>query len=344
MINRSHQLFLSLGLLLLSAAPSQAKTTIRVGTQAPKGTVWMKAMKDIAKKVKKKTKGKVIFKFYPNGALGDEKVNINRMKTDEVEGGLFTGIGLGQILPKVRVLELPFLYRPGSGEVGLLREKLEAEMIEGFDRAGYVFLGWAEVGWAYLFSKVESANLEALRARKCWVWQDDPLAKKAFEIFGAKTVPLALTDVLTSLNAEMIDTVYNAPYGLIGLQWHTKVKFMSRVSVGHGVGALLITKRVFQRIPKKYRKIVVGICRKRGRKLVDEIAAENLKAEKELSAQGVKIIPVPKSDEKELAELGVKVARAMQGKLYPKELLDRVLKLLEEKRKADSGKKAAAGG
>lgn len=329
---------LGAALIMSVGVQAEAKTKISIGTQAPKGTTWMKAMEDIAKKVKKATKGKVIFKFYPNGTLGDEKVIINRMKTDEIDGGLFTGIGLGQILPKVRVLELPFIYRIGSGEHDAVRNAIEKEIIEGFDKKGYVFLGWGEVGWAYLFSKINSPDLESLRQRKAWFWQDDPMAEAAFKVFGLKGVPLALTDVLPSLNSGMIDTVYNSPYGLIGLQWHTKVKYMSRVTVGHGTGALLITKRIFNKIPKKYRKKVLKICRDRCKKLIKEIAEENAKSEKELVSQGVKIIPIEKKDQATYDKLGADLAKQMVGKLYSKEMLDKVLKIVAETRKKEEKK------
>lgn len=322
---------------------AEAKTTIKVGTQAPKGTAWMKAMADIAKKVKKKTKGKVVFKFFPNGTLGDEKVVINRMKTYEIDGGLFTGIGLGQIESKVRILELPFIYKVGTKEHDTIRDMLEQDIIQAFDRKGYVFLGWGEVGWAYLFSKVETPDLDGLRQRKPWYWQDDPLAQAAYGTFGLKGVPLALTDVLPSLNSGMIDTVYNSPYGLIGLQWHTKIKYMSRINVGHGTGALLISKRIFKKIPKKYRKDVLDICRKRCKKLVKEIAEENKKAEEQLKQQGVKFLPIAKKDVPTFEKLGKDLAKKMVGKLYSQELLDKVTKKLAEIRKKEAADGKSGG-
>ena len=329
-------------LLIAPATPAVAKTKIRIATQAPKSTVWMKAMSDIARDVRKKTKGKVQFKFYPNGTLGDEKVVKDRIKTGELDGGLFTGIGLGLILPKVRILELPFLYRVGTDEVDKVREMIEDEVIEGFDRQGYVFLGWCEVGTAFLFSMVEARNLEELRKRRIWVWQDDPLAKAAFDVFGLNGKPLALTDVLQQLDSGGIDTVYNSPYGLIGLQWHSKVKYMSRISVGHGTGALLITKKIFERIPKPQRKVVLKICRKRCDKLTKEIKVENAKAEKELESQGVTILPLPKDELKEYDRLGAKLADDNVGKLYPAELLKKVRDKLESLRAED--KSGAAKG
>lgn len=322
---------LSLALLSSAQAPG---VTIKVGTQAPKGTAWMKAMEDIARQVKKKTDGKVEFKFYPNGTLGDEKVVINRMKTNEIDGGLFTGIGLGQVLPAIRILELPFLFRAGTPEQGVIRDSLEPELIKGFEEKGFVFLGWAEVGMAYMFSKAEVTNLAGLREHQAWFWQDDPLAEQAFKTFGLKGVPLSLTDVLPSLNSGMIETVYNSPYGLIGLQWHTKVKYMSRVNVGHGTGGFIITRRAFNNIPAKYRDEVLEICRKRCRKLLDELAEENAKAEKELEAQGVKILPVAKEDEPTFEKLSKELAESMAGKLYTKETLDKVNKQLAEMRAA----------
>ena len=43
------------------------------------------------------------------------------------------------------------------------KERLELDFAKHFEEKGYVFLGWAEVGWAYIFSKEESKNLEDLK-------------------------------------------------------------------------------------------------------------------------------------------------------------------------------------
>ena len=166
---------------------------IKIATQAPKGTIWMDALDDIQAEVKKQTKVK--FVYFPGGALGDEKTIARKIQLKSLGGGLFTGIGLGEILAEVRILELPFFY-DNFEEIDKVKDKLEPTFTADFEKQGYVFLGWAEVGWAYIFSKEESKNLEDLKKRKIWLWQGDPLAEATFKEFGLSGTPLALADVL----------------------------------------------------------------------------------------------------------------------------------------------------
>jgi TRAP-type transport system periplasmic protein len=331
-------LTLAFAATLLSAGTASAdpppppKVTLRIATQAPEGTVWMDALEDIKNTVLKGTKGRVEFKFFPNGSMGEEGAVIEKTKLGMVHGGLFTGIGLGQICSKVRVLEVPFLYED-KAEIDAVKTAFEDEFKSGIDEAGFVFLGWAEVGWAYIFSKVKARNIKELRERKIWVWQADPLANKVFKKFGLSGVPLALPDVLTSLNTGMIDSVYNSPYGLVGLQWHRKVKFMSRMTVGHGTGALLVSKKEWMKIPEGTRKKIESVARKRLDQCCDEIEAKNEETIKELEENGTKVIPIPDDEMAMYKKLGGEVADALCGELWEKDMLSKARAIIAEKRK-----------
>ena len=309
------------------AEPPPPGVNFRIATQAPEGTVWMEAMEDIKRSIEKGTKGRVRFTFFPNGSQGDEKAVIERMDAGLIHGGLFTGIGLGQILPEVRILELPFVYE-SMDEIVAVRTALEEQFKRGFDEAGYVFLGWAEVGWAYVFSKVKAADLDGLRARKIWVWAGDPLAEHVFSTFELNGVPLALTDVLTSLETGMIDSVYNSPYGLVGLQWHRDLRFMSRMTVGHGTGALLVSKSEWQKIPPAIRDRIAQVTRRRLDTLLDEVRTKNEETIKELEGNGMQVVPIPQDEFPRYVELGNKVADDMVGRLYDQATLDTVRQVI----------------
>jgi len=316
------------------ADPPPRGVQLRVATQAPEGTVWMDAMTDIKTEVERRSRDRVRFLFYPNGSQGDEKAVIERMEAGLIHGGLFTGIGLGEILPKVRILEMPFFYR-NIEEIDAVKAALEDEFRAGFEEEGFVFLGWAEVGWAYIFSKQEAANLDELRERKIWVWQGDPLAERVFQAFELNGVPLPLTDVLTSLNTGMIDSVYNSPYGLVGLQWHRDLRFMSRMTVGYGTGALLVTKSQWDKIPPAMRDGISRLARSRLDRLVTEIREKNEETTAELEENGMRIVPLPEDELPTYIETGEQVAEEMVGELYDRAFLDRVKAVLAEHRGED---------
>lgn len=317
--------------LALAAPASAQEVKIRIATQAPEGTVWLDALKDIQSTVAKGTKDRVKLEFFPNGTQGDEKAVIERMEVGVIHGGLFTGIGLGEILPKVRLLEVPFLYE-NKDEIDAVRIALEDEFTQGFAEKGFTFLGWAEVGWAYIFSKQKAQTLAELRQRKIWVWQGDPLAERTFKEFGLSGVPLPLTDVLTSLQTGMIDSVYNSPYGLVGLQWHRNVKYMSRMTVGHGTGALLVSTKQWEKIRPSWRERIQKSARKRLDTLLTEVRDKNEETVKELEEAGTTVIPIPSEELPKYKELGAKVADSLVGTLWSKELLAKVRGIIAAER------------
>ena len=106
---------LSMACLSIAASFSLAeaggkKQKIKFATLAPEGTSWMKAMRSFSKAVGKESNNEVSFKFYPGGVSGDEKDVIRKMRIGQIHAAGFTGVGLGEILPEVRVLDLPFLF------------------------------------------------------------------------------------------------------------------------------------------------------------------------------------------------------------------------------------------
>jgi TRAP-type transport system periplasmic protein len=311
--------------------PPPPRVTFRIATQAPEGTLWMDAMMEIKADIEERSRGNVRVLYYPNGSQGDERAVIERMQVGTLNGGLFTGIGLGEINPEVRILEAPFLYR-NLEEVDAVKTALEERFVRGFDEAGYVFLGWAEVGWAYIFSTDRARNLDELRLRRIWVWQGDPLATRTFQTFGLNPVPLALTDVLTSLETEMIDSVYNSPYGLVGLQWHRDMNYMSRMTIGYGTGALLVAKSEWNKMPENIQRGIASIARTRLDALVGEIRERNVQTVGELEESGLEVLPLPEDELPLYRQLGSQVVDDMVGELWDQSLVDEVRAVLAERR------------
>ena len=91
-------------------------------------------------------------RFYPGGIQGEELVVLRKIRAGQLHGGGFTGVGLGEIAPTLRVMELPFLFQDAA-EVRAVHEKMDPVFEKTLHDAGYTLVGWAEVGFVYLYSK-----------------------------------------------------------------------------------------------------------------------------------------------------------------------------------------------
>ena len=61
---------LLLALLFIDRAQAQ---DIKIATIAPDGTAWMQEMRRGAGEIAERTAGRAVFKFYPGGAMGNDK-------------------------------------------------------------------------------------------------------------------------------------------------------------------------------------------------------------------------------------------------------------------------------
>ncbi|QPJ63806.1 MAG: ABC transporter substrate-binding protein [Candidatus Nitronauta litoralis] len=321
--------------LVMSAMPvsdawAGKKTVIKFATLAPEGSSWMKQMRRLEKEVKKATNGQVRFKFYPGGVSGDEKDVIRKMRIGQVHAAGFTGVGLGEILPEVRVLDLPFLLNDNK-EMNHVYDRMTDHFTAAFEKKGYVLLGWVPVGWIHFFSKQDVGTLEALRKTKAWMWDGDPLVQAAYKELGISPHPLSVTDVMMALQTGMVETVYASPVGTLALQWFTKVNYMSQIRMGHASGAVLISKRQFKKIPDKYKGAVKDISKRYLADLVKTINSENEKAIEVMQKNGMKLTAAPGQEELDrLHAIGEKIQKRLTGKLFDQKLLDKVQGHLNE--------------
>jgi TRAP-type C4-dicarboxylate transport system substrate-binding protein len=327
---------LLVGLLLLPlllTSPSLAQDfEISVATVAPEGSLWMKEMHKLDDKLREKTDGHVRFKFYAGGVAGDDKTVLEKIKGGQFVGAGLTGVGLGEIYPGVRVLEIPFTFR-SYDEVDYVMRKLSKYFKGKFEEKGFKVLGWADQGFVYIMSKQKIASEADMRKAKPWVWDVDPLANAAFASFGINPIPLSIENVATSLDSGMIDTFYISPVAAIALQWYRKAKFMVNFPVVDGSGAIVISKEFFDSLPKEYQVVLETLCAKYLRSLSLKTRKANDKAIETLKKKGLQIIDPTEADLKQFMSVGVKASDSLAGKLYSKKLLTKVRALLDEHRK-----------
>ncbi len=321
-------------LLLFSAAvPAAQQYILKFATLAPAGSTWMNLLQDWGDEVRARSDGRLLIKFYPGGVQGDEPDVLKKMRFNQLQGGAFTGYGIGQIYSPARVMELPFLFR-SFDEIDHVRARFMHEFQQGFHEHGYELLGWMEIGFVHMFSKEPIDSIEDMKSRRVWLWQGDPMGRAFFKASGISPVPLSIIDVYSSLSTGLVDTVYCTPLAAIALQWFTKTKYVSSVALTNGMGGLIVTRRFFDRLPADLQAILRDTGRETGEKLVTATREDNEKSVQELKRRGLVFVPPGKGmSDAELLALRDKAARDLMASDYiPAELIDRTRKLLEQYR------------
>ncbi len=319
--------------ILISSGFAKPSVQIKFATLAPEGSTWMNVMRELDSELQTATNGEVGFKLYPGGVQGDEPDVLRKMRFGQIHSAGFTGNGLGEILPDVRVLELPFFFN-SKEEVDLITTNLYDEFDNAFREKGFVLLGWTEVGYVYFFGNSPIQDISDLDGIRIWSWEGDPLARIMFEELNVTPIPLALTEVLTGLQTGMLDAVYTTPLAAMSLQWFTRVKYINQFPITNATGAILMTTKQFEKIPEQYRDDVISISRGKLRELTLKSRLDNTKSIEELQKSGLTIAPAPSAAQLEVFNrVGVSVKNRMRNKLISDEVMQMVESELDAYRK-----------
>jgi TRAP-type C4-dicarboxylate transport system substrate-binding protein len=230
-------------------------TTLKIATIAPDGTGWMKAMRNGAKAVEIKTHGRVKLRFYPGGVMGNDKSILRKISIGQLHGGAITGGGLASVYPDAQVYNLPFRFR-SFDEVDYVRKHMDPVLIEGIRKKGFISYGLSEGGFAYLMSKNPVTRFSELQKQKVWVPEGDDISISVFHALDIAPIPLPLTDVLTGLQTELINTVATTATGAIALQWHTRLEHLVDIPVTYLFGTLIIREKALKKLSHEDRQIL----------------------------------------------------------------------------------------
>jgi len=308
-------------LLSIPAAQSaEENMVIKIATLAPDGSSWMKTLNTINAEVMEKTKGKVMFRIYPGGVLGDEKDMMRKMQIGQIQGAALTSGGLASIFPEIDVIHLPFFFQ-NYEEVDSVLKKMGPYFKKGLEDHGYILLGWSELGFNYLLSTTSVSSVNDLKKAKVWIWQDSPMAKAIFNEAGVAAIPLSVPDVLVGLQTGMVDVVYAPPTGAIALQWFTKVKYLTDVPLSYMGGGFVVRKDIFKKLPLASQTIILESFQRHLDQLKTITRRENQEAIKVMQNNGVKIVTPPQDQVAEFKRLSEKALSHFTDRTFSKKAL-----------------------
>ncbi len=311
-------------LFMFSPTPSVAKTVvIKLATLAPEGSSWIETFNAINAEIKQKTDGQVRCKFYAGGVLGDEKDMLRKMHIGQIHAAGLTSAGLSAIFNEMDVFQIPFLFTSHE-EVDYVLTQMDGFYRKGFDDNQYVLLGWSEGGFVHLMSTQPVATLADLRKLKVWTWEDAPMTRIIFDEANVSAIPLTVPDVLVGLQTGLVDVVYAPPSGAISLQWFTKIRYITDVNLIYLIGAVVIKKKVFNKITPAHQKIIIDVWQRHMSQLKQTIRSENQEAMQVMVKQGIKIIVPTENQVTEFKDVSAKAIQRLEGETFSQKVLDEV--------------------
>jgi tripartite ATP-independent transporter DctP family solute receptor len=243
---------------LSSPACFAAKKTIKFGTIAPANTPWSDTLEEIKKRVEAESKGELGIKVYLGGQLGGELEILQGIRRGRIEGGGLTSAALASVIPELDVLELPYLFESSAQADCVLDQHLLEPFKKLFDEKGLVFVTWAENGWRSIGTKKKPikspSDLKGLKVRS----QESKVHLGFWKKLEANPAPIAVPEVLPSLQTGVVEGFDNTPLFTLAAEWHTAIKYYTVSQHIYQPAAVVYSKSYFSKLSEAEQKTLMG--------------------------------------------------------------------------------------
>lgn len=327
--------FLLASLVILGSYAQKPKYLFKIASEAPQGSLWYNVLVNINKELYKKTGKQVAMQIYAGGVMGDQATVIKKIKIGQLSGATFSNTGLQIIYRSFAIVGFPLVIR-NPEEYDYFKNNLGHIFIDKLNQNGYELLAWSETGSIYLFSKKQVNSIGALKTAKPFVLEGDKTSLALFKEAKATPVHLQTSDILTSLQTGQIDTVFSPPYGLIAMQWHSKVNYMADFPITFMMGAVAVDKKLFDSMPASYQKIMKDLFKRHFNALTPKIRQDNVKAIENLKKFGIKMLSVSDSQRKVFYDVCYAVNNSLlKSEGYSQDIYNKVMKSMEKFRNSN---------
>jgi len=317
-----------------AAAQAQEAVKIRLGTLAPRGTSWHRALLDMGEKWRAAQGAGSAFIVYTDGSQGGEADMVRRMRVGQLNAALLSVVGLTEIDDSVAALQkMPMMFRSWE-EVDYVRERLRPGLEKRFLDKGFVVLFWGDAGWVRFFSKEPALRPADYRRMKTFAWAGDNPQVDIMKALGYQPVVLEISDILPGLQTGMINMVPSTPfYALVG-QFYGHAPHMLDMNWVPIVGAVVVTRKTWDGMSPAAQKALRQASDAAGTELRAISRRENEESVAAMKKRGLKVQPLTPQIEAEWRAVAEKAYPMIRGRMVPAELFDEVQRLLSEYRAA----------
>ncbi|MBI1839974.1 MAG: TRAP transporter substrate-binding protein DctP [Verrucomicrobia bacterium] len=328
---------LSLPALPLPAAELK-KTTIKLGTLAPTGTSYHKQLLLLRDQWAKASGGALQLVIYPDGRQGSESEMVSAMATGNLHAGLLTASGLAQIEPSVTALQsMPMTFRT-LAEVDYVTEKMRPLLEAKLAAKGFMVLFWTDSGWVRIFSKRPVEKPDDLKKLRVFSWAGGQGEFEAWKAGGFNPVSLEPSEIFSSLGTGIITACPMPPFFALAAQIDNVAPHMLDLNWAPLVGAIVISKATWNKIPPPLQADCMTIAEAVGREVKTRARAEATESVRAMQKRKLTVHPVSAEVQALWESAADQIRDRVRGPIVPAEFFDAVRGHLTEYRASNAAR------
>ncbi len=211
--------------------------------------------------VRERTGGRVVIQIKCGGEFGSEAEVLEQMAFGGIDFARVSLAELSDEIPKLNVLQLPFLYEDADHMWRILDGEIGEAFLDIFSESGLVGLSWYDAGARCFYTDGRPirrpADLAGLTVRV----QDSGLAADMVTLLGATPLALDYNDVYSAFEMGKIDAAENNLPAYQALDHCNVARYFTADEHSRVPEVQLASARVWAVLPEEYRQIMVECAR-----------------------------------------------------------------------------------
>ena len=318
-----------LACLLTSHGALAADKPFRIGTLAPKNSLYHRQLLEVGEAWRTAQGGNAKYVVFPDGSQGGEAELARRMRIGQLQGALLSVVGLNEIEPSISALQsMPLLFKSWE-EVDYVREKMRPAMEKKFLDKGFIVLAWGDAGWVRFFSKEPVFRPDDFKKMKFFSFAGESEQQEIMKSLGYTPVPLETADILPAIQTGMINVVPSTPYFALATQVFNTAPNMLEINWAPIVGALVVTQKAWDDMTPAGQQALKAAGEKAGAHIRNKARQEVEEAVDAMKKRGLVVNKPNAEQQREWNDLAEKLYPRIRGNLVPAETFDEVFKHLK---------------
>jgi TRAP-type transport system periplasmic protein len=237
-------------------AKADEEFTLKFASVAPTGTTWANTATKFKKYVGERTGGRIKVKTYLGGGLGGEIETAEATKRGSIQGWGGSMAALASAVPEVAAFEIPYLFSD-SKQAHKVLDKVRQQTADLLWERGYKLGFFSQNGFRSIGSSKPILQVKDLKGLKMRSLQND-VHLDTWRAMGASPVPMAVTEVLSSMQTGVIDGYDNTELFAFAAAWYVATTHFTRTRHIYQPAAIVYSRKWFESLPKDLQEIMNG--------------------------------------------------------------------------------------
>jgi len=257
--------------------------------------------------VEQRTKGYYEVQIYPAQQLGGLRDQVEGTILGTIEVTQQTPATVSLFVPKVMVLDFPFLWSDEDTMWKVLDGPLGQELLQSLEAKGLKGVGFWSSGFKNFTSgKKPIATPDDFRGMKIRVIPS-PLLSAQYEAWGASPTPVDFKELYTALQQGLVDGQENPPGTIVDVKLYEVQKYMTESHHGFLHYIMMFNKKWFDAQPKGNQEILTQAMKEAGRWERKAMRDRDAEATRRIKEAGVQISALTPEAREQFRQLSLKV-------------------------------------